>query len=297
MAEAAGALSVADSIRQTLHAAMTADPSVLVLGESVGALGGVFRTTTGLQAEFGEQRVVQTPLSESATLGLALGLAMGGKRPVVEVVTGAAAAFSQLGELATLHGAEFPLPVVLRVPLGALPGGGHTVDMVGTLVGMPGIQVLAPSHPADAAAMLQQALDSQRPTVLIESIPCYAERASKPAGAPGKAVVHRSGRDLTLLSFGAAVSTCEDIAASSEHDLGVVDLRSLSPLDTETLAAELRRSGRAILVHPSLVDDTLSRNLLAQVTQAAFLYLESPPTAVTADPAALSQAISASLRF
>lgn len=300
MDQAPGTLSVAESIRQTLHAAMAADPNVVLLGESVGHLGGVFRTTKGLLEHFGPERVIQTPLSENATLGLAIGLAMGGKRPVVELVGGAAGAYAQITrELAELSSAEFPLPVVLRIPLGELPGGLHTESLAGALLGLDGLSVHCPSTPAQAAHVLTLALQARGPSVILESLGCYGTRSDRPA--QDGAVLLRSGRDATLVSYGAGVQACLSLADSSPHDVGVVDLSRLHPVDTQTLAEALRESGRMILATDgpgsAHSNGALGDRVLAELTRAAFLYLESPPVAVPATEKALNQALSSSLRF
>jgi pyruvate dehydrogenase E1 component beta subunit len=300
MDQAPGTLSVAESIRQTLHAAMTADPSVLLLGESVGQLGGVFRTTQGLLEHFGAERVIQTPLSENATVGLAIGLAMAGKRPVVELVGGAAGAYAQITrELAKLSCAEFPLPVVLRIPLGELPGGLHTDTLAGALLGLDGLSVHCPSTPSQAAHVLSQALQARGPSVILESLGCYGARSDRPA-QDGAAIL-RSGRDATLLSYGAGVQACLTLADSSPYDLGVVDLNRLHPVDSQTLAQALRESGRLILATDGPAsahsNGALGDRVLAELTRAAFLYLESPPVAVPATEEALNRALSSSLRF
>ncbi|MFT5583900.1 MAG: 2-oxoisovalerate dehydrogenase E1 component beta subunit [Cognaticolwellia sp.] len=300
MDQAPGTLSVAESIRQTLHAAMAADPNVVLLGESVGQLGGVFRTTQGLLETFGPERVIQTPLSENATVGMAIGMAMGGKRPVVELVGGAAGAYAQITrELAELSSAEFPLPVVLRIPLGELPGGLHTESLAGALLGLEGLSVHCPSTPAQAAHVLSQALQARGPTVILESLGCYGDRSDR-AAQDGAAIL-RSGRDATLVSYGAGVQACLKLADSSPHEVGVIDLSRLHPLDSPTLAQALRESGRLILATAGPAsahsNGALGDRVLAELTRAAFLYLESPPVAVPATEKALNQALSSSLRF
>lgn len=300
MDQAPGALSVAESIRQTLHAAMAADPNVVLLGESVGHLGGVFRTTQGLLEQFGPERVIQTPLSESATVGMAIGMAMGGKRPVVELVTGAAGAFAQITqELAQLSSAEFPLPVVLRIPLGALPGGLHTQSLAGQLVGIEGLQVHCPSTPAQAAQVLGQALKSRGPTVILESLGCYGARDGR--GGHSGAQILRTGADATLVSYGAGVQTCLAVADASPHEIGVVELAQLHPVDALVLGQALRESGRLILATDGPTQEhangALGERVLTQLTRSAFLFLESPPLAVPATESELTRAISSSLRF
>lgn len=300
MDQAPGALSVAESIRQTLHAAMAADPSVVLLGESVGQLGGVFRTTQGLLDQFGPERVIQTPLSEGASVGLAIGLAIGGKRPVVELVGGAAGAYAQITqELARLSSAEFPLPVVLRVPLGELPGGLQTQSLAGALVGIEGLQVHCPSTAAQAVQVLKQALQSRGPTVILEPLACYGARDQR--AAHSGAAVLRSGRDATLVTYGAGVNACLELAESSEHDVGVVELAQLHPIDAALLTQALRESGRLILATDGPTDahsnGALGDRVLAELTRAAFLYLESPPLAVPATTSELTQALTSSLRF
>ncbi len=280
--------STAGAIRAALDHALEQDPRVMLLGESVGRLGGVHRTSQGLQERFGPERVVDLPLSESAAVGLAIGLALGGKRPILELAPGGAlAAREQIeGELARLARSEpdFPLPVTLRIPnhgIGDLP-----LASAEELCLVEGLTVLAPSTPQDAASMLlHAALHSEGPTIVLES--GYGQRAEVVLEAsPPSAAVVRPGGQCTVLAWGEAVQ-----AALRVPQVEVIDLRVLTPLDLDTITASVRRTGRVVVAGQG----PFAESLLYRASQASFLYLESPPALSTVDD--LDQAVRASIHF
>ncbi|MCB9744060.1 MAG: alpha-ketoacid dehydrogenase subunit beta [Alphaproteobacteria bacterium] len=304
-------LSAREAINIALYQAMASDESVLVLGEAVGRLGGVFGTTKGLLEAFGEERVVDLPISQAGAVGLAVGLALGGKRPVVELTGGLKGGFSQvvdeLAGVARRSGGEFSAPVVLRVPYGQLPGDPLPPDglVAGMLAGVPGLRVLCPSSPADAHALLGEALQARGPSVILEHRAGYGETGAlsdTPARA-GQALTRREGGHVTLLAFGGGVGLALEAAeraAESGLQAEVLDLRSLAPLDTRAIAASVQRTGRVLVVDALADGDTPSaaaERLLREATEAAFLYLESPPRAVTGSAATLAAAITASIHF
>ncbi|MCB9761042.1 MAG: alpha-ketoacid dehydrogenase subunit beta [Alphaproteobacteria bacterium] len=313
-------LSYAEAVAQTLYAAMRDDPSVVLLGESVGRLGGVFGTTAGLLGAFGDERVIDTPISEAGVVGLALGLALGGKRPVVELTGTAANAFEQLGlELATLSTrskGEFRAPVVVRIPYGPAPQGAGpagTMDggelMESMLSAISGLTVLCPASPEAAQGLLRHALKGQDPVVLLEprrvlmDVGALHTDARKP-----RAVKRAEGEHITVLSWGAGVAAAVEAAeacaagrAGAVCTADVFDLQSLSPLDLDPLTESVRRTGRVLVVDdlspgPGRTSAVAER-LLGAVTESAFLYLESPPRAVTGDAARIAAAIVASVQF
>jgi len=295
-------LNGAGAVRRTLSDIMAADPSVVVLGEAVGRLGGVHRTTQGLLAQFGADRVIDTPLSEAGAVGLAVGLALGGKRPVVCLSSADrawAAADQLVRELGRVKG-EFAAPVVLRLPVSPAADAIDPTAQTGVegLLAASGLTVAAPATPGDAAGLLRSALSARGPVALLEPVALYAERGAVddvavPFGHPR---VARAGDHLTVLAWGAGVAAAEAgaaIAAEEGLSAEVIDLRTLSPLNLKALAAAVRRTGRALVVG----EGPFAENLLAAVTRAAFLHLESPPAAATADPERIAAAIAESVWY
>lgn len=291
----ADSIRLARAVNDTLAAAMEADPRVVVLGEAVGRLGGVFRTTVGLLERFGPDRVVELPLTEAGAVGLAVGLAMGGMRPVVELSgpTGLVLALEQLlleaGTLADRTEGALVAPVVLRVPTGGGVGGGPFVQAAAEqwLVGAEGVDVVVAASPADAAGLLRGALASPRPTVILEPQALYDEVGpASPAVVPaGKARVLREGAQVTILAWGRAVVVAMEAAAVLEGagvSAGVVDVRSLAPLDEATLALQARATGRVVVVHEGSAAS--ADRVLRAVVDGAFLHLEAPPEVVAGEP-------------
>lgn len=286
-------LNGASAIRRTLAAAMAADPRVVLLGESVGRLGGVYRTTQGLQAEFGADRVIDTPLSEAGVIGLAVGLALGGKRPVVELASAdrAWAAADQLVREAGKLGGEFSAPMVLRLPVS-----GEEAIAVEAMLTASGLTVAAPSTPNDAAGLLSSALKHNGPVALLEPMQLYAERGvvedePVPFGQPRMV---RAGDQLTVLAWGANVAAAvagAEHAAADGNSAEVIDLRTLSPLNLSALGAAVRRTGRVLIAGTG----PFAESLLADVTRAAFLHLEAPPA--TSAPDRLAMAIAESVWY
>ncbi|HJN76164.1 MAG TPA: transketolase C-terminal domain-containing protein [Myxococcota bacterium] len=282
-------MNAATTIRETLRAAMAEDDRVLLLGESVGRLGGLHGTTTGLAEEF-PGRVVDTPLSEAGVVGLAVGLALGGKRPVVELTGGLPRAFQQLVQEASAISAgssEFTVPLVVRTPYGDLPGspGEHPESLV---AGFDGLDVVAPSHAADAAAMLMEALESTRPTVVLEARSLYASSGSE---------LQSKGEDISLFAYGGGIP----VALAAAEELGssgisaeVVDLRSLWPLELERLSASVRRTARVVLVSGS---EAYAARALGVLCAECFLYLESPPRRADVEITSIVEASVASVTY
>ncbi|MCB9796983.1 MAG: alpha-ketoacid dehydrogenase subunit beta [Alphaproteobacteria bacterium] len=304
-------LSARDAIALALYQAMQEDEGVCVLGEAVGRLGGVFGATTGLLEAFGEDRVIDLPISQAGAIGLAVGMALGGRRPVVELTGPVHGGFGQLaGELAGVAartGGEFTAPVVLRVPYGQL--GEETLPPDGLVAGLlavvPGLTVLCPSTPGDAHALLGQALRARGPAVVLEPRAGYGRvgpLSDTPARA-GQALVRREGAHVTVLAFGGGVHAALEAAAGVAEQgvqAEVLDLRSLAPLDLAAIAASVKRTGRVLVVDELGEAGQLSaaaERLLREATEAAFLYLESPPRAVSADAARIAAAIVDSVSF
>ena len=282
-------MNTATTLRETLRSALEEDERVLLLGENVAKLGGVHETSKGLADAF-PGRVIDTPLSENGVVGLAVGLALGGRRPVVELEGGLQRTLEQLVDEAaaiTRGSEEFSVPLVVRVAYGDLPGldGAHPEGLV---AGFEGLDVVAPSHAADAAALLNEALASDRPTVILEGRSLYPRRGEAPTG---------EGTDVSLFAYGAgvplAVQAAEELARGG-LSAEVVDLRSLWPLDLERLSASLRRTGRAVLVSGS---EAYAARALGALTEACFLHLESPPARAELAVASIVEAARASVTY
>ncbi|NYJ73228.1 MULTISPECIES: alpha-ketoacid dehydrogenase subunit beta [Allobranchiibius] len=291
---AAQKMTLAKGINAGLRAAMEADPKVLLMGEDVGKLGGVFRITEGLQKDFGEDRVVDTPLAESGIVGTAIGLAMRGYRPVVEIQFDGFIypAFDQIvSQLAKMHARSrgaLRLPIVIRVPFGGGIGAveHHSESNEAYFAHTAGLRVVACSDPADAYWMIQQAISSDDPVMFYEPKRRYHERAEVDLDPQSgsrlglhDARVVRDGTQLTLLAYGPTVKTClqvADAAAQEGISLQVVDLRSLSPLDTETIDRAVKSTGRAIVVHEASTFLGLGSEIAAHIQQECFHHLEAP---------------------
>jgi len=292
---------MAAALNQALADALAADDRVLVFGEDVGALGGVFRITDGLAARFGDGRVFDTPLAESGIVGTAIGMAMNGLRPVVEMQFDAFAypAFEQItSHLAKLRNrtrGRVELPVVIRVPYGGGIGGveHHCDSSEAYYTHTPGLRVITPGTPADAYALLRQAIDCPDPVIFLEPKRRYwtTEAAvlgleASSAGGPDLATarVRRRGTDATIIAYGGSAATALEAAAAGAEDgwdLEVVDLRSLSPFDDATVAESVRRTGRAVVVHEASGFCGYGAEVAARLTEQCFHYLEAPILRVT----------------
>ena len=289
-------LSMARALNTALRDAMTADDSVVVFGEDVGPLGGVFRVTDGLTATFGEQRCFDTPLAEAGIAGLAIGMAMNGLRPVVEMQFDAFAypAFEQitshLAKMANRTRGRVRLPVVVRVPYaGGIGGVEHHCDSSEAYYAhTPGLTVVAPSSNADAYGLLRAAIEHPDPVVFLEPKKHYfsTEQVDTTREVPpiGRAVVRRPGADATLIAYGPSVPVAlgaAEMAAAEGRDLGVVDLRSIVPFDDATVLAEVRRTGRAVVVAEAPGFASVASEIAARVAEGCFHHLEAPVRRVT----------------
>ena len=289
-------LTMAKALNEALRTTMEDDPKVIVMGEDVGKLGGVFRVTDGLQKDFGEARVMDTPLAESGIIGTAIGLAMRGYRPVCEIQFDGFVypAYDQIvSQLAKMHARSkgtVPMPITIRIPFGGGIGAveHHSESPEAYFAHTSGLKVVACSNPADAWSMMQQAVRSDDPVIFFEPKRRYWEKAEVDTGATPeplwKARVARPGTDATLIAYGPMVRTCLDAATAAEEDgrdLEVVDLRSLSPLDLPTVLESVRRTRRAVVVHeaPSYVG--LGAELAARLSEELYYEMEAPVLRVT----------------
>jgi pyruvate dehydrogenase E1 component beta subunit len=287
-------MSIAKAINAGLRAAMDTDRHVLVMGEDVGRLGGVFRVTDGLQKDFGEGRVIDTPLGESGIVGAAVGLAMRGFRPVVEIQFDGFVypAYDQIvSQVAKLHArssGQVKMPMVIRIPFGGGIGAveHHSESPEGQFVLTAGLKVVSPSNAHDAYWMIQQAIASDDPIVFMEPKRRYWENGEVGDEDTPLHVsrVVREGTDATLLAYGPMVRTCLDAAEAAQaegRELEVVDLRTLSPLDLAPVHESVRRTGRAIVVHEAARTLGLGAEIAARVQEECFYSLEAPVLRVT----------------
>ncbi|WP_207957904.1 alpha-ketoacid dehydrogenase subunit beta [Streptomyces sp. YIM 98790] len=284
-------MSLAGALNAALRRSLEDDPKVLVMGEDVGTLGGVFRITDGLQKDFGEARVFDTPLAESGIVGTAIGLAMRGYRPVVEIQFDGFVfpAFDQIvTQLAKMHfrsHGTVTLPVVIRIPYGGGIGAveHHSESPEAYFAHTGGLKVISPATPADAYGMLRQAVAGPDPVIFFEPKRRYWDKGpvetDAPPSSPHRARVVRPGTDLTLAAYGPMVAVCLAAARAAEEEgrsLEVVDLRSLSPLDTGTVADSVVRTGRLVVVHEAPSFFGPGAELAAAVTESCFYSLQAP---------------------
>jgi pyruvate dehydrogenase E1 component beta subunit len=284
-------LTLAKALNEGLRKAMESDPKVLVMGEDVGQLGGVFRVTDGLAKDFGDDRVIDTPLAESGIIGTAVGLAIRGFRPVCEIQFDGFVfpAFDQIvTQVAKMHyrsSGNVRLPITIRIPYGGGIGAveHHSESPEAYFAHTAGLKVVTCSNPADAYWMIQQAVACDDPVVFFEPKRRYWDKAEVDTEtAPVElwsARIARAGNHATLITYGPSVRTClEASAAAAEEgrELEVVDLRALSPIDWETVFTSVRKTGHAIVVAEAPVFASLAAEVAARVTEHCFYSLESP---------------------
>lgn len=281
-------LTMAQAINRALHDAMAADNRVLVFGEDVATLGGVFRVTEGLSETFGAQRCFDTPLAESAIIGIAVGMAIRGFVPVPEIQFDGFSypAFDQmvshLAKYRMRTRGEVDMPVTVRIPsFGGIGAVEHHSESTETYwAHTAGLKVVVPSTPSDAYWLLRHAIASRDPVVYLEPKRRYWARDvvdfAEPAAPIGRAAVRRPGKDVTVLTYGGLVATALNAADIADCDLEVVDLRSLSPLDFDTVAASVRKTGRAVIMHEGPRTLGFGAELAARISEELFYDLESP---------------------
>jgi 2-oxoisovalerate dehydrogenase E1 component beta subunit len=286
--------TMAQALNRALRDALTEDPAVHVLGEDVGTLGGVFRVTDGLAKEFGADRCTDTPLAEAGILGTAVGMAMYGLRPVVEMQFDAFAypSFEQLvshvSRMRNRTRGRLPMPITVRVPYGGGIGGveHHSDSSEAYYMATPGLHVVTPATVADAYGLLRRSIASDDPVVFLEPKRLYWSKADwspeQPESVPeiGRAAVRRRGSSATLITYGPSLPVCLQAAEAAARDEGwdleVIDLRSLVPFDEDTVVQSVRRTGRAVVVHESTGFAGPGGELAARISERCFHYLEAP---------------------
>lgn len=284
-------LPMVKALNAGLRAAMTADERVLLMGEDIGPLGGVFRVTEGLFSEFGENRVLDTPLAESGIVGTAIGLAMNGFRPVCEIqfegfiFPGFNQITTQLAKLTNKHGGALSMPVVIRVPYGGHIGAveHHQESPETYFAHTPGLRVISPSTPNDAYWMIQEAITSNDPVLFFEPKSRYWQKGDVDFSAPAAHVhasrVVRTGSDVTVIAHGAMVTVAlqaAELAASEGISLEVVDLRSISPIDYAPVLESVRKTGRLVVAQEASGFVSVGSEIAATVAEKAFYSLEAP---------------------
>lgn len=285
-------MTLAKALNAGLRKAMEEDPKVLLMGEDIGRLGGVFRITDGLQKDFGEDRVIDSPLAESGIIGTAVGLAMRGYRPVCEIQFDGFVypAYDQIvSQVAKLHfrtKGAIRMPMVIRIPYGGGIGAveHHSESPEAQFAHTPGLKVVSCSNPVDGYFMIQQAIASDDPVVFLEPKRQYhagkeeVDESATPLPLHASRVV-RAGSDVTVIGYGPTVKTCvqvADAAAAENRSVEVIDLRTLSPLDMGPVYDSVRRTGRAVVVHEAHVNLGMGSEIAARITEQCFYSLEAP---------------------
>lgn len=284
-------LTYREAIREALREEMRRDERVFVLGEDVAEAGGVFKVTLGLVNEFGPERIIDTPLSESAIVGAAVGASLMGMRPVAEVMfadfttIAMDAIVNHAAKVHYMSGGEMSAPLVVRMAYGAGPkwGSHHTQSVESWLANVPGLTLVMPSTPADAKGLLTAAIRSANPVIFLEHKLLYGTKGAVPEGEYlipiGKADVKRSGCDVTIVATGLMVNRALDAASSlAEEGLSaeVIDLRSVQPLDEETILTSVEKTGRVVIVHEAPVRGGIGGEVAAVVANRALGYLDAP---------------------
>jgi len=289
-------LTMAKALNEGLRKTMEDDPKVLIMGEDVGKLGGVFRVTDGLAKDFGDDRVMDTPLAESGIVGTAIGLALRGYRPVCEIQFDGFVypAYDQIvSQLAKMHArskGNVKMPITIRIPFGGGIGAveHHSESPEAYFAHTAGLKVVACANPVDAYFMIQQAIRSDDPVIFFEPKRRYWEKAEVDVTATPDSLwsarVVRPGTDATLVAYGPMVKTCLEAASAAEEDgrsLEVIDLRSLSPLDYPTVFASVRRTKRLVVVHEAPAFVGLGTEIAARAQEDLYYEMEAPVLRVT----------------
>ncbi len=284
-------LSMAKALNLGLQKALADDPKVLLMGEDIGRLGGVFRVTEGLQAEFGEKRVLDTPLAESGIVGSAIGLAMRGYRPVCEIqfdgfiFPGFDQITSQLAKLTYRHEGTLSMPVVIRVPYGGHIGAveHHQESPEAYFAHTAGLRVVSPASPHDAYWMIQEAIASNDPVLFFEPKSRYWPKGEVNLDAPGIPLhasrVVRTGTEVTLLGYGPTVSLllqAAELAAEEGTSAEVIDLRSISPIDYAPIIESVQKTGRIVIAQEAPGFVSVGSEIAATIAERCFYNLEAP---------------------
>jgi pyruvate dehydrogenase E1 component beta subunit len=290
-------ITLGKALNHGLRRALESDPKVIIMGEDVGKLGGVFRITDGLQKDFGDDRVIDTPLAEAGIVGTAIGLAIRGYRPVCEiqfdgfVFPAYNQIVAQVAKMFYRSKGNVRLPIVIRIPYGGGIGAveHHSESPEAYFAHTPGLKVVTCSNPADAYKMIQQSIASDDPIVFFEPKRRYWEKGPVELDAAPDIPLHasqvaREGNDITLLAYGPMVKVALEAAQAADEDgrsIEVIDLRTLSPLDMGPVYDSIRKTGRAVVVHEAPGNLGLGSEIAARITEECFYSLEAPVLRVT----------------
>lgn len=270
---------------------MRKDSSVFIVGEDIGKYGGAFKVTKGLLEEFGKERVKDTPISESAIIGAATGAAVCGMKPVVEIMfmdfitTAMDQIVNHAAKMKYIYGGKVSVPLVIRTPAGAKGGYGasHSQSLESWFIHVPGLKVVAPSSPYDAKGLLKSAIRDNNPVLFIEHKILYSEKGEVPADdyiiPIGKAEIKKQGKDLTIISYSRMLNLCLEAAKELEKtgkSIEVVDLMTLSPLDTQTIFDSVQKTGRVVIVEEGCKTGGMGAELASLILENCFDYLDVP---------------------
>jgi 2-oxoisovalerate dehydrogenase E1 component beta subunit len=284
-------LTIAKAINEGLRASLAANPKTLLIGEDIGELGGVYRVTDGLKSEFGESRVVDSPLAESGIIGTAIGMALRGYRPVCEiqfdgfVFPGFNQITTQLAKLHTRSDGMLSAPVVIRIPYGGGIGSveHHSESPEALFAHTAGLRIITPSNPQDAYWMIQQAIDCADPVIVFEPKRRYWLKGevdmAAPSGDPFTAHVLTQGTDATIVAYGPLVPVAlaaAKVAGEDGRSVEVIDLRSISPIDFDTVTESVKRTGRLVVAHEAPTFAGIGGEIAARISERAFHSLEAP---------------------
>ena len=279
-----------DALKEAIRDAMREDPSIILMGEEVGAYGGAYAVSKGLLDEFGVERIIDTPISEAGFVGAGVGAAMAGLRPIVELMYADffGVAFDQIGNQAAkiryMFGGQIGVPMVLRAQggTGRSAGAQHSQSLEAMIMHTPGLRLAMPGTITDAYLLLRHALTLPDPVVIIEHKSLYARPGTLDKTAPvqwGKAIVRREGHDLTIVTYSRMIHFCLE-AAEKLAELGisveVIDLRTLNPLDRDTITTSVRKTGRALVVSEAVYTAGVAAELSALIAEECFASLEEP---------------------
>lgn len=287
--------SYLETINETLDSLMTADEQVVLIGEDIGEYGGCFGVTKGLYEKYGDSRVIDTPMSEQSIVGVSIGAAMNGLRPIAEIMfmDFVTLIFDQLmnhaGIFSYLSNGEISVPVVIRVPAGGGRGYGatHSKTMTASLMQIPGIKIVAPASPSDAGPLLEEALMDNNPVIYIEHKLLYGVKEEIPDKQKvpiGKAKVLREGKDIVLISYSKTVFDCLEAAKKLEEEgiqSTVIDLRTIKPLDKETIKEAIDKVGKVVVVEEGFGNCGLAAEIITEINETCFYSLTAAPRRVT----------------
>lgn len=291
-----------EALNQALHEEMDRDPDVFLIGEDIGEFGGVYAVTRGLYSKFGAERVLDTPISESAFMGLAVGAAMTGKRPIVEIMymdfllVCADQIINQAAKMRSMSGGQVKVPMVIRTQTGGWRGSGaqHTQSLETMFAHVPGLKVVLPSTPVDAKGLLKTAIRDDNPVLFMEHRMLYGTKGEVPDDVDpipfGKAAIRREGAHITVLATSMSVHNSLEAAeelATEGIELEVIDLRTLVPLDLSTVLESVRKTHRAVVVHQAHRSFGPGAEIASRLYEAAFNVLEAPVMRVAAEDIAI----------